>query len=126
MYISTTSYKSRQGLNERICFHCMNYLWIHSTNLQTGKYNGIFFHFFSVLFDQEGSKHIQSNIGLVCVLNLSVGRSAILCSPTLPHRYLHATHFEINDQTTEFTLTIQNPDDLILFKVYPIPPCPTD
>ena len=60
------------------------------------------------------------------VLNLSVRRLAIFSSPTLPRTYLHVTHLEINDRTAEFALTIQNPDDLILFKVSSLSLCPTD
>ena len=42
----------------------------------------------------------------------------IFCTVYPLCRYLFVTYFDINDCTNEFAFTIQNRDDLILFKVY--------
>lgn len=61
-----------------------------------------------------------------CVLNMSVGRLVIFRTPTLPCIYLFVKNVDKNDSPTDFAFTIQNLDNLILFKVYAYPPRPTN
>ena len=53
---------------------------------------------------------------------LSVGRSAIFCSPSFPHNNRHLTHFPIKLLTIVLHWTTQNPLLLISLMVSPLPP----
>ena len=53
---------------------------------------------------------------------LSVGRSAIFCSPSFPHNNRHLTHFPIKLLTIVLHRTTQNPLLLISLMVSPLPP----
>ena len=55
--------------------------------------------------------------------NLSCGKSAIICSPTLPLSYLQVTHLEIIFYTAELLCITQYPEDLISLRVMFLPLC---
>ena len=53
--------------------------------------------------------------------HLTLGKSAIFCTPNLPYSFQQLTHLYVIPLTTMLALSIQNQICLKLFKVIPIP-----
>lgn len=83
------------------------------------------FHIVFLDSHSEWSKHINSAIGKWSAIgassNLSLGKSAIICSPTLPLSLRHVIHLNMADLTTQLPQITQKPKHLISFKVIPLP-----
>ena len=57
--------------------------------------------------------------------HLTLGKSAIFCTPNFPHSLRQFTHLHIIPLTSMLALSIQNPFCLKLFKIIPLPPWAT-